>query len=1129
MPRAGWIAVGALLAALLGGTAGTLLGGAEPAAPSSGPGAVLLMLAAACLGAIAGIARASPSVVAMAGGAALVSLRLLLGSLSPAPAPADRLPASLPATQVDVVSVSTPSDGAQRAVVVVDAPAGSGLRLYARLPRYPEIAPGDRVSVSGSVRPPPEGPGFGDYLRRSGIAGTLTARDLERVPAPPGPAAWLEHRRRDAGEILAQVLPAPQAGLAAGVLIGLRDQVDRDVAAAFTAAGLTHIVAISGWNIAVVAGVLAALLRRLSRRRRSIATLAAIAAYALAAGAGASVIRAALMAAAVLGSREVGRPGTAASALGLAALALMVIDPAVIEDAGFQLSVAATAGLLAWGTRLSECLQTRTAGPGRRVRAPGWLVDSLGVSLAAQAATLPLVLLDFGRVSLVSPAANLVAAPLVIPVMAASAVSLVAGWFVSLGAPPVLGAVAGTAGAVVLGLLVAVGRVAASVPGASVTLAPPVNQLLAVATAAGVAAIAVPAVRRPAMALRAGLLPAPGPARSPHGQADVRPGSTAARAQQRRIAPADKPGAGSRHRIGPAAPGSGLLRALALSAAGALVALTLVAAARPDGRLHVSILDVGQGDAILLAGSSGGRILVDTGPDPERLLPQLDARVPPWDRRLDLLVLTHPHEDHVGGAAVLLRRYRVARVAEPGMRGSGPGWGALTAELARQGRTTERLAAGGRLGLDGATVRVLWPRAGTVPEAPGETGTAVNDVSIVLDVRYGARRFLLMGDAEQEVDAALVAGGSVDPGDRPVDVLKVAHHGSRTATTGDFLAAARPRVAVVSVGAQNDYGHPAPATLERLRSAGATVLRTDEAGTVTVSTDGVDLRIESAVAAWAARARAGRLDEAGTRQGAGQCPPAGPGPGAGWSGPCAEAAIGRAAGWPNGQPPGCIESPRGPLARGSRRHPARSRSARLAAGTRRRGRGDRLVPGGALRGAGHCRRPGTGGGCGPPARHRQAAPGGRSGPGTGPWCRGRTMAEPAGLPGAGARRGGASDNAPAGRRPVRPLERRRNARGADHRLRGQARRAAPRGDERPLRGLGRPLPRVSREPGPGSGQGRATGTRGMRDGRGQPACGTPAQVGGSHFGGGAPAPQCGARDGGHEGLIDTHGAPRQRP
>ena len=982
MARAGWIAVGALVAALLGGTAGMLLGDAEPAVPSAGPAAAMLTLAAACLAATAGIARASPSVVAVAGGAALVSLRLLLGSVAATPAPATPLPASLQATRVEVVSVSTPSDGVQRAVVELQAPAGPGLRLYARLPRYPEIVPGDRVSVDGTVRPPPEGPGFGDYLRRAGIAGTLTARHLERVPAPPGPAAWLERRRRDAGEILAQVLPAPQAGLAAGILIGLRDQVDRDVASDFTAAGLTHIVAISGWNIAVVAGVLAALLRRLSRRRRSIATLTAIAAYALAAGAGASVIRAAMMAAAVLGSRELGRPGTAASALGLAVIALLVLDPAVIGDAGFQLSVAATAGLLAWGTRLSEWLRALSAGPGSRIRAPGWLVDSLGVSLAAQAATLPLVLLDFGRVSLVSPAANLVAAPLVIPVMAAAAASLVAGWFVTIGAPAATGAVVGSAGAVVLGMLVAVGRVAASVPGASVTLVPPANQVLAAAAAAGVAIIAVPAVRRPVVALGSRAA-GPRPERAASGR---RGGSETGHPTGNRR----RGGSGTGRPTGTAAPGSHLVRALALTAGGALVALTLVAAARPDGRLHVSILDVGQGDAILLTGASGGRILVDTGPDPERLLPQLDARVPPWDRRLDLLVLTHPHEDHVGGAAVLLRRYRVAQVAEPGMRGSGPGWEAMTAELARQGRTTERLAAGARLGLDGATIRVLWPQPATVPEEPGETGTAVNDVSIVLDVRYGARRFLLMGDAEQEVDAALVASGSLAPGDRPVDVLKVAHHGSRTATTGDFLAAVRPGLAVVSVGAQNDYGHPAPATLERLRSIGANVMRTDEAGTVSVSTDGADLRIESAAATWTAAALARPL-----------------------IGPFSGTPTGQAAGWPNGQPPGCIESSRGPLARGSRRHPARSRSARLAAGARRRGRGDRLVPGGALRCTGHRRRPRAGGDRGPPARHRQAAPGGRSGPGAGSRSRGRAVAESAGVPRAGTRGRGASHHAPA--------------------------------------------------------------------------------------------------------------------
>ena len=889
MPRAGWVATGALVAAVVGCQGTALLAFDEPTAPARGLLPVVVAVAIALAMATGGAWLRSAGPLAAAAGAALVALRLAAALVTPSAPPAGPLPSSLHAAPVEVLSVSTPSNGEQRAVVRLDDPAGGNLRLYARLPRYPEVVPGDRVTVNGGVQPPSAGPGFGDYLRRSGIAGTLAARGLERVPARAGPAAWLERRRRDAGELLAQVLPAPQAGLAAGILVGLRDQVDRDVAAAFTAAGLTHIVAISGWNIAVVGGVVAALLRRLGRRRRSLATLAAVAAYALAAGAGASVIRAAAMAGAVIGSREIGRPGGAAAALGIAVVAMLVVDPSVVGDAGFQLSAAATAGLLAWGTPLTGWLRRSLAPPGARLPAPGWLIDSLGVSLAAQAATLPLVLLDFGRVSLVSPAANLVAAPLVVPVMAASAAALAAGWLVSLGIPAAAGALAGSAGAVVLGALVAVGRLAAAIPGASVTLQPPVSQVAAAATAVLVALVAWPGPRR-AMLRRIGASPAlQGPAAGA-GRTD---------------------GAGrSRRAVDPRAR---FLRPLALLAAGALVAVLLVAAGRPDGRLRITVLDVGQGDAILLQGPAGGRILVDAGPDPERLLSRLDAVVPPWDRRLDLLVLTHPHEDHVGGAALLLRRYRVTEVAEPGMRGTGPGWMALAGELAARGRATVRLAARDRLELDGATIAVLWPRAGAVPETPGATGSAVNDVSIVLDVRYGTRRVLLMGDAEQEVDAALLAEGTLDAGQPRVDVLKVAHHGSRTATTAALLAAIRPAVAVVSVGSPNDYGHPAPATLERLRSGGARILRTDLDGTVAVSTDGTDLRVESRSGTWVGDRSADRT------------------------------------GTPDGRASGCIESGRGPLARGSRRHPARTRSTRLAARPRRRRRGDRLVPGGAVR------------------------------------------------------------------------------------------------------------------------------------------------------------------------------------
>ncbi|MEO7229744.1 MAG: MBL fold metallo-hydrolase, partial [Candidatus Limnocylindrales bacterium] len=116
-----------------------------------------------------------------------------------------------------------------------------------------------------------------------------------------------------------------------------------------------------------------------------------------------------------------------------------------------------------------------------------------------------------------------------------------------------------------------------------------------------------------------------------------------------------------------------------------VIAMSVVVIHRPDGIPRVTVLDVGQGDAILVEGGRGGRLLVDGGPDPVRLLVALDEHLPPWDRRIDLVILSHPHEDHAAGLAALLQRYAVARVLEPGMFGPGPGYAALNAELAALG------------------------------------------------------------------------------------------------------------------------------------------------------------------------------------------------------------------------------------------------------------------------------------------------------------------------------------------------------------------------------------------------------------------------------------------------------------
>jgi competence protein ComEC len=269
------------------------------------------------------------------------------------------------------------------------------------------------------------------------------------------------------------------------------------------------------------------------------------------------------------------------------------------------------------------------------------------------------------------------------------------------------------------------------------------------------------------------------------------------------------------------------LAAIALAVSVAGTAFVLVH--RPDGRTQITVLDVGQGDAILVEGPRGGRMLVDGGPDPSRLLVALDERIAPWDRRIDALVLTHPHEDHVAGLAVLLDRYRIGRVFEPGMRGPGPGYAAFADRLAARGTSAGLLATGDRFALDEIRFDVLWPDPATVPREPSDTGTGINNVSVVLLGTIDGRRFLLAGDIEEAIDPILIGRGLPH-----VDVLKVAHHGSRTSSTTAFLDAVTPSVAVISAGAGNPYGHPAKATVERLQEHVAHVLRTDTNGSVEI-------------------------------------------------------------------------------------------------------------------------------------------------------------------------------------------------------------------------------------------------------------------------------------------------------
>jgi competence protein ComEC len=272
--------------------------------------------------------------------------------------------------------------------------------------------------------------------------------------------------------------------------------------------------------------------------------------------------------------------------------------------------------------------------------------------------------------------------------------------------------------------------------------------------------------------------------------------------------------------------------ALAPLAAGAAFLLLPLAAAPARG-LEVAFLDVGQGDAIALHTPGDRWLLVDAGPwdddfdaGARRVLPYLRAH---GARRIEAMVLTHPHVDHIGGAAAVMKGMHVGRVIEPGMAFGTPVYLHTLAEAesthvqwsaARQDRIVR---------IDGVELDFLWPTADAL-DAPADA----NDISAVIRLRYGSFSMLLTGDAPDFVEHALVA--RYGEGLR-ASVLKAGHHGSRTASSQEFLMTVRPALAVISCGRRNKYGHPAPETVSRLRADGIEVARTDLDGTVVVDVD----------------------------------------------------------------------------------------------------------------------------------------------------------------------------------------------------------------------------------------------------------------------------------------------------
>lgn len=283
---------------------------------------------------------------------------------------------------------------------------------------------------------------------------------------------------------------------------------------------------------------------------------------------------------------------------------------------------------------------------------------------------------------------------------------------------------------------------------------------------------------------------------------------------------------------------SSITRTLQILTLLGLVALGLVTVqAKGDhsGLLEVTVLDVGQGDAIFIEAPNGNQVLIDGGPDAD-ILSKLGKLMPASDRSIDLVIVSHPHSDHLAGLNDVIQRYEVGQVVQAAETYDSALFRNWTANLAAKHVPVTEALAGTAFDLgDGISLTLLYPFKsfqGTELKNPHEA-------DVVAMLRWGSAEVLLTGDMETKVEQSLIDTGL----DLEADVLKVGHHGSKTSSSEAFLKAVHPQLAVISVGAKNLYHHPSPETLARLENFHIPYYRTDVQGDIQLETDGHFIRL----------------------------------------------------------------------------------------------------------------------------------------------------------------------------------------------------------------------------------------------------------------------------------------------
>jgi competence protein ComEC len=700
---------------------------------------------------------------------------------------------------------------------------GEGLRVPMRL-RVPE-----RYRDPGAWQ-------YADYLLDQGIAATayVAAGKLERMPGNSGSSlrcrvyaaqSWAAGRllgftRSPANLGLPKLLrlSAEDAGMLNAMLFGDRTRLDRSLRLGFERTGSFHLFVVSGLHVALLAGMLlwAAQALGLSEWLACAATLTLTSAYALLTGFGVPVQRALAMTAVFLITRLLSRERNSLNALGAAALAVLVWSPRALFEATFQmtfLAVVAIAGIaVPLGERsflpylratrgLHESWRDAAMMPKIaqfRVMLRFWMealprglrrvlpvairmalraMEVAAISLVAEAVMVLPMAYYFHRVTVLALPANIFAIPFIgvlLPLgIATFASSLLSLWLAAL------------PGAALAGLLHGLTAVIGALANASLAdLRTPGPTIAAVLAACACLVFCCWAVRR------------------------------------------------SR--------GAVWLASAALLLA-AVFALWPAGTTALRGRLEVTAIDVGQGDSLLVVSPEGRTMLIDAGGPTGAAANAENAKGTPafdvgeeivspylWSRRirrLDIVVLTHAHSDHMGGMAAVLRNFR-PRELWIGTEPRSAAFADLLSEAAALGIGVREMRAGDRVQWDDVAMTALAPAM-----SYSNSGAPANNDSVVLRLQYGRASALLEGDAEAPSERAMVSAAlAAGPPLGPNTLLKVGHHGSRTSTTPQFLELAAPADAVISVGRGNSFGHPRPEVIERLAARHAHVFRTDRFG-----------------------------------------------------------------------------------------------------------------------------------------------------------------------------------------------------------------------------------------------------------------------------------------------------------